>query len=805
MEITNPILIFSFIMFMLLLAPILSTKIRLPEIIGLILFGVIVGPHGFKFLRPEGSIDLFSSVGLIYLMFLAGLEINIHEFNRQKKYSIIFGSLTFFIPMFLGTFGSRILFQFSWPTAILLASMFASHTLISFPVATNLGIARERSVVAAVGGTIITDTAAMLVLAIIAEYVVTSLSAAFWVRQILLLLALVWFSLWLLPRIAQFFLRILAPDDKVEFILILALVFLNSHLAHLAGVEPIIGAFLAGLSLSQIVSDQSPLMNRLHFIGHSLFIPFFLLSVGMLVDIRVLLASQKVWAVAIFMVVCAIFCKYAAGVLFARIMNFSKDEGGLIFGLSVNQAAATLAAVVIGLKLQIFDEAILNGTIIMIMVTCILGPIITEKYGKKIALNHVKTPNYLNPLTERVMVAVGRGESAELLTDIATAIRSESSKDPLLPVYIVQDGENLENKISLSEKILSKAVARAASMNIPVTPINRIDVNIASGILHAAKEWRADSLVIGASRYHTNFETMLFGIYDKISNESQQLFFLCQISHFLSTDKKIYFFIPPMSELERGFNRSLESVKTIAVKNKLQLHTMATMKTIVQAKKILHAQAIAAPSIFTEIDQWKEFSDRLENIPLEKNDALIILSPRKGRLGWRPSLERLHHNLCQRFPDNNIFLIHQPDPQGYPPEHNLSSAKAITKNISDRSILTHPAVDVTEKTALLAVKTLLEIYFKNDTKKISGLIEKLKPFEPIELTPDILLLHTHFSEIKQPIILLGVNHGNFCFPPLNKASRAFFVLISPEGETALHLQTLADVARFAQQLQLSNK
>ncbi|HRZ40894.1 MAG TPA: cation:proton antiporter, partial [Candidatus Omnitrophota bacterium] len=306
MLITNPILMFAFIMFLLLAAPAVFERMKMPGIVGLIMAGILVGPHAAGILRPEGSIELFSSVGLIYIMFLAGLEINLHEFSRQKKYSIVFGTLTFLLPMVLGTLGARALFSFSWPAAVLLASMFASHTLIPFPATVRLGISRHRSVVASVGGTIITDTAALLVLAFIVEMVSTNLTPVFIVRQLAFLLLLIIFAMWGLPRLTSLFFRVLSPDGVTEFVLILALVFLTSYFAQLAGVEPIIGAFFAGLALSQMIADQSSLKNRLEFVGNALFIPFFLISVGMLVNMNVIFSTGKVWPMAVFMVACVI-------------------------------------------------------------------------------------------------------------------------------------------------------------------------------------------------------------------------------------------------------------------------------------------------------------------------------------------------------------------------------------------------------------------------------------------------------------------------------------------------------------------
>ncbi|MFA5088644.1 MAG: cation:proton antiporter [Candidatus Omnitrophota bacterium] len=807
MEITNPVLMFSFIMFVLLVAPAFSKRLKMPAIAGLIISGIIVGPHGLGILRPEGSIQLFSSVGLIYIMFLAGLEINAHEFSRQKKFSLVFGSLTFGIPMLLGTFGARAILNLSWPASILLASMFASHTLISFPIAANLGISRERSVVVTVGGTIITDTAAILVLAFIAEYVTASLTTLFWARQIFLLFVLIWFALWVLPRVARFFLRVLAAEGQAEFILILALVFLTAYLAHLAKVEPIIGAFLAGLSLSRMISEQSPLMSRLEFFGNAFFIPFFLISVGMLVNLKGLFIGGEIWAVAIFMVACAIFCKYAASMLFARIMKFSSDEGHLIFGLSVNQAAATLAAVIVGMRLGIFNEPILNGTIAMILVTCMLGPVFTEKYGKKVALQYIKPPSHLQHGDERIMVGVSRNKSVDFLTDVALKLRPKKSAEPLFPLYVIQDGEDLDKRISAGEKILSRIVTQAVSANVPVSPISRIDVNIPEGILHALREWRVDTLVIGASRHESNWERMLFGVHDKISGESRQMLFLCWMTHSLNIDKNIFFILPPISELEPGFNRAFAAVKDLAAANKLRLQIVATQQTIAHIKTVFNLKAEAGEMSFAPLSQWKEFSDYFKTAALKESDAVVLMTARKGKLGWRPSFEKMYYDLCREHSQNNILLVHPPD---FPDSEesrkdiDLHEPDHLAGNIRNHPLLAKAAVDIYEPSPEPAVKALLESYFGPKSEKVPGLMKEFMPLDPLELTPEILLFHAHSYEIKEPLILLGINQVDFYFPPFPKKIRAFFVLISPRDQSISHLQALAKAARVAQEFQRSN-
>lgn len=365
LKIEDPVLIFAVVMLIMLVAPLLVSRFKVPGMIGLILAGLVVGPNMLGILARDGTFELLGTVGLLYLMFLAGLEINLNEFIRRRKQSLVFGALTFLVPQVFGAVGAYFLFGFSWKSAILLASMFASHTLLSFPIISKLGISKNRAVTTTIGGTILTDIAALLVLAVIAESVVYEISMLFWIRQGVLLALLVFVALWVLPRIGFHFFRLVTPDGATEFVFVMAAVFLMSFGAHLAHVEPIIGAFLVGIALSRLVPENSPLMSRLQFVGQTLFIPFFLISVGMLVDLRVFFAGVDAWMVALYMSAAVILTKWLAAISSARLLGFTRDEGMLVFGISVNQAAATLAAVLVGYRLDIFDSSVLNGTILM--------------------------------------------------------------------------------------------------------------------------------------------------------------------------------------------------------------------------------------------------------------------------------------------------------------------------------------------------------------------------------------------------------------------------------------------------------
>ncbi|HQO59059.1 MAG TPA: cation:proton antiporter [Candidatus Omnitrophota bacterium] len=799
-EITHPVLMFAFMMFLVLFSPAIFKRVRLPGIVGLIVAGIMVGPHALGILKSTQSLQLFSSVGLIYIMFLAGLDINLNEFARQRKNSVLFGVLTFTIPMLAGTLGARYFFPLSWPAALLLASMFASHTLIPFPIAARLGINKERSVVATVGGTIITDTAAMLLLAVIAESAVTRLTAVFWVQQIIFLLALIWFALWLVPRIAYTLFKIFAPDGESEFLLTLGLVFLTSYFAHLAGVEAIIGAFFAGLSLSRLISDSSPLKNRLEFVGNTFFIPFFLISVGMLVNLRVMLSGWEVWGMALFMVVSVIVFKYAAAFIFAKTVRFTDDEMNLIFGLSVNQAAATLAAVIVGFRLGIFNEAILNGTIFMIFITCLLGPWFTEKFGQEVARSaHFKAAEHKPGGGARVMVAVSHDESAEFLTDVALSLRMPGAKETVFPLYVIQDGLDVDRRVSQGDKVLSGVVARVVAADVPVSPVTRIDVNIPGGILRAVKECRADALVLGVTpAKDMDFMARLFDVSDKVCDESHLLLFICHMACALNIGKNLFVLIPPVLEGQDGFGRALEAVKNLAAGNKLGLRLIGVADTVQFLKQNLSQTFTSGCEVtFHALDQWNELPACVRKAGLQDSDSILLMAARKGRLAWQPSMKRLAHVLSLEFPANNVIRVYPADASlDNHKEEDLKNEEALARALLSRSTVAIDSINLEE-----GIRRLLESKFPPGSLILSEVMNKLSPLAPVALSSGILLFHTHSAYITEPVILLGRGREGLACPFLKEKTRAFFILISPEAQPSVHLQALTQVAHMAREIE----
>jgi len=378
------VLVFSLILFIILIFPLLLKKINIPGIIGLILAGVFIGPHGLNILEKNSAVDLFSTIGLLYIMFIAGLELDLNEFNKNKHKSILFGFFTFALPLTIGFPICYYFLEYDFFASLLTASMFSTHTLVAYPIVSRMGVSKNEAVAITVGGTILTDTAVLLLLAVIIGSYQGGLNQEFWIRLIISLTVFFVFMFTIAPRIAKWFFSKLESEKHSHYIFVLAVVFFAAFLAQVAGVEPIIGAFVAGLTLNRLIPASSALMNRIDFIGNAIFIPFFLISVGMIVNLEVINNGPTALIVAGTLTIVALTGKWIAAWITQIVFKFSGNQRRLIFGLSSSHAAATLAVILVGYKNGILDENILNGTILLILITCVVASIVSEKLPKEL-------------------------------------------------------------------------------------------------------------------------------------------------------------------------------------------------------------------------------------------------------------------------------------------------------------------------------------------------------------------------------------------------------------------------------------
>lgn len=496
--ITDHVLIFTVIVSVILLAKVLRARLRVPDLVLLLVAGAALGMNGFGVLERNEAITLFGEVGLLYIMFLAGLEIDLYQFSRTRGRSVGFGLVTFLLPQVVGAgVVYTVLGDLSWASAILIASMFASHTLLAYPVASRLGIHRAEPVTISVGATIITDTLALVVLAVVLDANRgIPLDAAFWSGLLVSMAVLVLIIALVIPRLARWFFQHAGESGGAQFLFVLAVVCACAYLSQFARMKPLIGAFLAGVALNRQIPEHSTLMNRLEFIGNVLFIPFFLISVGMLVDPEVVFGDARTWRVIGIMVGLVVATKWIAAMVAGTLFGYSFAERQVMFGLSVVQAAATLAAALVGFEAGLVSEQALNGAIAMIMVTVPLGSCMVQTFGRKVALAAEDAP--VAPRAEqRLMLAVKDSATADDLVDLAMWLRDPSLPGCLFPVTIVSEGEDPDRAVANGEKLLARCVARASSAEVEVEPHVRMDINPVDGLVRAVREVRAGAVLTG--------------------------------------------------------------------------------------------------------------------------------------------------------------------------------------------------------------------------------------------------------------------------------------------------------------------
>ena len=589
LPITDPTWIFLLVLLIILFAPILLNKLRIPHIIGMILAGLVIGEHGFNILVRDSSFELFGKVGLYYIMFLAGLEMNMGDFKKNRGKAVMLGLLAFVIPIGIGLVTNMMLLKYSLVTSILLASMYASHTLVAYPIVIRYGVSRHRSVSIAVGGTAVTDTLTLLVLAVVGGLFKGESGGLFWlwlVIKVVFLGALIMYSF---PRIGRWFFR-RYDDNVMQFIFVLAMVFLGAGLMEFVGMEGILGAFLAGLVLNRLIPHVSPLMNHLEFVGNALFIPYFLIGVGMLIDIHVIFGQGDALKVAAVMIIVALVGKWIASWLTQKIYKMAPIERELMFGLSNAQAAATLAAVLVGYNIilpngeRLLNEDVLNGTVLLILVTCVVSSFITERAARKIAMCEAHLEEERTVEAERILIPVANPDTIEYLMNLSLLIRDTKQKDNLLALNVINDNNTSEGLELRGKRYLEKAAMITASADVPLRQITRYDLNIAAGIIHTAKEYEVTDVIIGLHR-KVNIVDSFFGMLAE--NLLKGLHREVMIAKFLipiNTIRRIIIAVPPKAEYEAGFQKWVEHFCRMGGTLGCRVHFFANEETTVRCR-----------------------------------------------------------------------------------------------------------------------------------------------------------------------------------------------------------------------------
>ena len=664
LPLADPVLKFLLILLIILAAPLLLNKLRIPHLLGLIIAGAIIGPHGFNLVLRDSSIILSGTAGLLYIMFLAGLEIDMADFKRNSTKSLAFGMYTFLIPMILGTVVGIWILRFNVLTSVLLASMFASHTLIAYPIISKLGISKNKAVSITVGGTMITDTLALLVLTIIVGMATGQVNDMFWIRLGVSILIFALIVLFGFPFIGRWFFKHV-HDNISQYIFVLVMVFLGSFLAQVAGMEAIIGAFLSGLALNRLIPQSSPLMNRVEFVGNAIFIPFFLLGVGMLIDYRTFFTSFETIKVGLIMIIVATAAKYIAAWMTQKTFHLSTDQRSVIFGLSNAQAAATLAAVMVGYNvitgtdangepIRLLNESVLNGTILMILVTCTIASFAAQKGAHNIAAQDISDKEENKKESEHILIPVSNEETVEELVNLSLAIKSPQNKNGLFALKVIDNHHSDEKALKQSRRVLQPAVNTAAATDTRMKDLLRYDLSISNAIASVVKEREITDLVVGLHKEKDIPAAFLGHIVESVLAESSVSTFIYKPAQPISTVRRHLIIIPELAEKEIGFNQIIFRLRNVTQNTGAATVFYGSEATLNALKKLLAKKSGEASYI--EFNDWDDFLIVFRDI--KPDDTMWIILSRKEGLSYAPAMARIPKYLNKYFQANSFVLAY---------------------------------------------------------------------------------------------------------------------------------------------------
>ena len=668
--ITDPTLIFFVVLCIILLAPIVMSRLRIPHIVGMVLAGVAIGQYGLNILERDSSFELFGRVGLLYIMFLAGLELNLTSIRKKHRQFLVFGLLTFLIPFVMAYFMGIFLLKYSEMTSLLLACILASNTLIAYPIVCKFGLQKHPGVALSVGSSMIALTLSLLILAAIVGSSDGESGVSFWMLFIVKVIAFCALSTMIVPRLTRWFFNHYA-DSVMLYIYVMCVLFFSAAISEICGLEGIFGAFVAGLLLNRYIPSVSPLMNRIEFIGNALFIPYFLIGVGMLIDFSVLFHGYDTLWVIFCMVMIATISKALAAYVSCFVFKAPWLSGHMMFGLTEAHAAGGIAMTMIGMNMMmpdgsyVFDANVLNGVVMMLLFTCIVSSIVVENTSQAILLKEKLYPTEQKPESddEKILLPLQHDEDADTLVNLAILMRNKRLNRGLIGLNVVYDDTDSNRNRKEGRNILERAEATAISADVRMQTQSRLSTNIANGIKHAFKEFDASEIVMGL-HHRTSPADSFWGAYTPglISDINRQIM-ICRVTQRFSTLRMIHVAVPSRVEFEPGFYRWVEHVSRLAdnIGCRIVFHgRRKTCDLIADFVKNRHPEVRAD---YEELMHWKELPSLASEI--REDHLLVVVTARLGTVSYKPAVERLSDELMEYFPTNNLIIIY-PDQHGQP-------------------------------------------------------------------------------------------------------------------------------------------
>ena len=688
--ITDPTLIFFVVLLMILLSPIIMGRLRIPHIIGMVLAGVIVGKYGLNILERDASFELFGRVGLYYIMFLAGLEMDMEGLKKNRTRVIVFGLLTFLVPFAMTYFMGVSLLSYTPLAALLLSAIMASNTLIAYPIVGRYGLTRHTSSTLSVGSSMMALFMALIVMASIVNSFQGEGGIGFWVLFVVKFFVYSIGLILVIPRLTRWFLRRYS-DAVMQFIFILAVVFLSAALSDAIGLEGIFGAFLSGLILNRFIPRVSPLMNRIEFTGNALFIPYFLIGVGMLINVRLLFQGTHILWVVFCLVLFGTLGKAIAAYLAAGVFRMPRLAGHMMFGLTSAHAAGAIAMVMVGRRLEIspgvylFGDEVLNGIVIMILFTCVISTVVTEWAAQRLRLKEKKEPELVKTVNdEKILIPVKYPEYADNLVSMATMMRNPKLKRELVALNVVYDDVNMRHNQAEGQRLLDHLCDLASASDVPMVTQVRVAANIANGIKHAFKEFQASEIVMGLHAKQAISKGFWGQFTQSLYNGLSRQITIARIVQPLNTIRRIQVAVPSRAEFEPGFYRWLERLARVAETLECRILFHGRTETLSLITEYINNRHPQVRANYIAMGHWNELPQLATQVA--SDHLFVIVTARKGTVSYKNALEYLPDEIQRYFSGRNLLIIF-PDQYGNQEEMTIAQPQHTEEHSAWESLL----------------------------------------------------------------------------------------------------------------------
>lgn len=655
LPITEPVIIIALILLILLIGPVFFERIRIPSIVGLLLSGALIGQHGFNLVPSDLEFSLLGTIGLLYLMFLAGLEIDLLDFIENKSKSIFIGFASFVVPFILGYFVCHNFLDLSIHASFLIGAMLSSHTLISYPLLGRLGIVNKSIVTITVGATIIADILALVAMELITNFALEGFEITSLIALGMEFLLFFFIVLMVIPKISRIFLSKYEGDLGVQYIFVLVMLFSAALIAYLLEIEPIIGAFFSGLVLNRQIINSSPLYKRIEFIGNNLFIPFFLISIGMLANFNVYLDHPSEITLVLVLIATAVLSKFIAAYISKVLFRLSVHESNLIFGLSVSRAASAIAIILIGYNMGIVNESVLNSTVILILFTCIASSYITQYAGKKILLKENETISRNTGIKHKFLVPVANPANMEHLLEFAVLIKDKNESVPVYPLTVFTKNNQVREQIDENQSAIQK-VTESIQAEVTFETISRIDNNVTNGIVRAADEIVATAIILGWNNHTVPFHILFGNVLDNLLEKTERMLLVLKTPTSFREVRNVLLFCPENAQFEHGFSLWLQTITTLAEKLQLKIKVNCDSELTNDSIKNLTLKNNTA-KYFSFHKKTLKYRDD-DSIKHSSSELLVFVHSRKKAISHSRSFEHFMNSSISMYKKNNVIIVY---------------------------------------------------------------------------------------------------------------------------------------------------